>query len=67
MKNGNELLRQTLFDPEFLPGARNAVRCCLRIEAHEKVTLITDRATIEIGAVWPPKSTNSAARIKPGS
>ena len=36
------------FDPEFSPGARNAIRVCLRIQPHEKVTLITDRATREI-------------------
>ena len=43
-------LRGVSFDPEFLPGAYNAVRCCLRIQPDEKVTLITDRASIEIGA-----------------
>jgi len=36
------------FDPEFTPGARNAVRVCLRIRPEEKVTVITDRATAEI-------------------
>ncbi len=36
------------FDPEYIPGARNAVRVCLRIRAEEKITLITDRATAEI-------------------
>ena len=36
------------FDPEFLPGARNAVRVCLRIQPQEKVTVITDRETQEI-------------------
>jgi leucyl aminopeptidase (aminopeptidase T) len=38
------------FDPELTPGARNAVRSCLRIQPQEKVTLITDRACLEIGA-----------------
>jgi aminopeptidase len=38
------------FDPEFSPGARNAVRVCLRIAPEEKVTVITDRATREIAA-----------------
>jgi leucyl aminopeptidase (aminopeptidase T) len=36
------------FDPEYIPGARNAVRVCLRIRPEEKVTLITDRATSKI-------------------
>jgi aminopeptidase len=44
------LLRETPFDPEFLPGARNAIVSCLRIQPSERVTLITDRACLEIGA-----------------
>ncbi len=44
------LLRETPFDPEFLPGARNALVSCLRIQPQEKVTLITDHACLEIGA-----------------
>jgi leucyl aminopeptidase (aminopeptidase T) len=35
-------------DPEYIPGARNAVRVCLRIQPEEKVTVITDRETQEI-------------------
>jgi aminopeptidase len=38
------------FDPEFSPGARNAVQVCLRIQPEEKVTLITDRACLEIAS-----------------
>lgn len=38
------------FDPELLPGARNAVRVCLNIQPQEKVTVITDNATREIAA-----------------
>ncbi|HEY3443345.1 MAG TPA: aminopeptidase [Paludibaculum sp.] len=38
------------FDPELLIGARNAVRVCLRIQPHEKVTLITDQVSMEIAA-----------------
>ncbi len=44
------LLKDTPFDPEFQAGARNAVVSCLRIQPEEKVTLITDRACLEIGA-----------------
>ena len=43
-------LRAVAFDPELAPGARNAVVHCLRIQPAEKVTLITDQATLEIGA-----------------
>ena len=38
------------FDPELTPGARNAVKVCLRIQPSEKVTVITDEATREIAA-----------------
>jgi aminopeptidase len=35
-------------DAELAPGARNAVRACLRVRPEEKVTLITDVATWDI-------------------
>ncbi len=38
------------FDPEYTPGARNAVNVCLRIRPEEKVTLVTDEASKEIAA-----------------
>jgi aminopeptidase len=38
------------FDPEYTPGARNAVQVCLRVRPEEKVCVITDEATIEIAA-----------------
>jgi leucyl aminopeptidase (aminopeptidase T) len=38
------------FDPEFSPGAYNAVHVCLRIQPQEKVTLITDLSCQEIAA-----------------
>ncbi|MEZ5292708.1 MAG: aminopeptidase [Vicinamibacterales bacterium] len=40
----------TSFDPELSPGARNAVRVCLNVQPHERVTLVTDRACEEIAA-----------------
>jgi leucyl aminopeptidase (aminopeptidase T) len=38
------------FDPELTPGARNAVRVCLRVMPAEKITVITDEASLEIAA-----------------
>ena len=38
------------FDPEFAPGAFNAVNVCLRVQPSEQVCVITDEATIEIAA-----------------
>jgi len=43
-------LRSLAFDPELTPGARNAVEVCLKVQPHEKVTVIADRACDEIAA-----------------
>lgn len=40
----------TTFDPELTPGARNAIRVCLNVQPHERVTVVTDRACEEIAA-----------------
>src|SRR5438270_6145774 len=45
-----EPLNLPSFDPELTPGARNAVRVCLRIQPTEKVTIITDKVSREIAA-----------------
>jgi len=37
-------------DPELLPGARNAIDVCLRLQPSERLTIITDSATREIAA-----------------
>jgi aminopeptidase len=38
------------FDPEYTPGARNAVTVCLRVQPEETVCVITDEVTLEIAA-----------------
>jgi aminopeptidase len=43
-------LSKSPFDPEFTPGAHNAVNVCLRIQPQERVCVITDEATSEIAA-----------------
>jgi aminopeptidase len=43
-------LRSVDFPADFVPGARNAVTTCLRIQPEEKITLITDEACITIAA-----------------
>src|SRR5437763_13942154 len=37
-------------DPELAPGARNAIRVCLRLKPEERITIITDQTTAEIAA-----------------
>lgn len=46
----NRQLQTLPVDPELIPGARNAVNVCLRVQPAEKVTVITDEATKEIAA-----------------
>jgi leucyl aminopeptidase (aminopeptidase T) len=43
-------LNKIAFDPEFAPGARNAVSVCLRVQLDEKVCVITDEVTADIAA-----------------
>jgi len=45
-----QTLREETMDPELTMGARNAVGVCLRVQPAEKVTLITDRATLPVAA-----------------
>jgi leucyl aminopeptidase (aminopeptidase T) len=44
------MLLELAFPAEFGPGARAAIRTCLRVEPSEKVTLICDRETASIAA-----------------
>ena len=37
-------------DPELIPGARNAIRDCLRLQPDERITIITDEVTRDIAA-----------------
>ncbi len=48
MPNSTGLL--TTYAEDLIPGARNAVRTCLRIRPDEHVAIVTDRETEEIAA-----------------
>src|SRR6184192_2116172 len=43
-------LTTDIIDAELAPGARNAIRVCLRLQPSERITIITDEATAEIAA-----------------
>lgn len=43
-------LRSFPYNPEYREGAQNAIRTCLRVEKHEKVTVIADHACQDIAA-----------------
>jgi aminopeptidase len=49
-EQSNRQLNTMPFDPELTAGARNAVRACLRVQASEKVTVITDEVSLRIAA-----------------
>lgn len=36
--------------PELIPGAHNAIHTCLRLRPEERITVITDRETLDIAA-----------------
>ena len=40
----------SVYAQDLVPGARNAIRTCLRIQPHESVALVTDLETEEIAA-----------------
>ena len=46
----NRIFAAIPFDPELTQGARNAIVTCLAVQPAEKATLITDEASLEIGA-----------------
>ena len=50
VSHANHPLNTIPFDSELTPGARNAVQVCLRVQPSEKVTVITDEASLEIAA-----------------
>jgi aminopeptidase len=50
VSHANRPLNTVPFDSELTPGARNAVEVCLRVQASERVTVITDEASLEIAA-----------------
>ena len=41
---------KTSFDVSLVPGARNAIRVCLNVQPHERVTVVADRDCEEIAA-----------------
>jgi leucyl aminopeptidase (aminopeptidase T) len=41
---------QTTYAEDLIPGARNAIRTCLRVQPNERVAIVTDLETEEIGA-----------------
>ena len=62
VSHANRPLNTIPFDSELTPGARNAVEVCLRVQASERVTLITDEASLEIAAAMARELETVGAR-----
>jgi leucyl aminopeptidase (aminopeptidase T) len=52
------------YSEELAPGARNAIRTCLRIQAGERVVLTTDRETSEIAASLADQAREAQAQVE---
>jgi len=61
----NQAFKQMAVEPSLVEGARNAVAVCLRIQPHEKVTLITDRASLDIAAALAAELDTVGAPYRP--
>ena len=61
MQNLTEL--PSVYAEELVPGARNAIRTCLRIHPGERLTLVTDIETEEIGASLAGEARSAGAEI----
>ena len=58
-------LAQVAFDPEFRPGAKNAVFTCLKVRPGEPVVLITDEPSLPIGAALYEQFVAAGAEVAP--
>lgn len=56
-------LREIPYDPEFRAGARNAVFTCLGVREGERAVLITDEASLPIGAALDEQFRHAGADI----
>jgi leucyl aminopeptidase (aminopeptidase T) len=61
----NRQLNKLTVDPQLTPGARNAVRVCLRIQPTERVTVITDEVSLEIAAAIIQELENVGCSYQP--
>jgi leucyl aminopeptidase (aminopeptidase T) len=58
-----DVLSTDTIDQELIPGARNAIRDCLRVKPEERVTIITDRETQEIAAALQSEIDHVGAEV----
>ena len=54
----------TAYAEDLIPGARNAIRTCLRVQPFESVAIVTDRETEEIAASLADQVREIGARVE---
>jgi aminopeptidase len=54
----------TAYAEDLIPGARNAIRTCLRVQPFESVAIVTDRETEEIAASLADQVREVGARVE---
>jgi leucyl aminopeptidase (aminopeptidase T) len=52
------------YPEDLAPGARNAIRTCLRIQSGERIVLTTDRETAEIAASLADQAREAQAQVE---
>jgi len=57
-------LLELSYDPLLDEGARNAVRTCLGVQPDERVVLIADRGSLEIGAALAAQLSRAAGELR---
>ncbi|MFY9552408.1 MAG: aminopeptidase [Thermoanaerobaculia bacterium] len=60
----NETGLSTAYAEDLVPGARNAIRTCLRVQPGERVVIVTDRETEEIAASLADQARGVGASVE---
>jgi aminopeptidase len=55
---------KTTYAEDLVPGARNAIRTCLRVQAGERLVVVTDLETEEIGASLADQARQAGASVE---
>jgi len=56
-------LSKVAYDPDFIPGAHSAIFTCLKVQPGERVVLITDEASLGVGAALHAQVVESGAEV----
>ena len=63
MPKANDTGTLTTYAEDLIPGARNAIRTCLRVKPEERVAIVTDRETDEIATALADQAREVGAPV----